>query len=70
MNGSTEYCREQASIASAEAEAAKLDNVRERCLRSVAAWTAMADRAERTQAQRAQREAESLERVAIARLGR
>lgn len=30
-----------------QAEAAALDNVRDRCLRSAAAWTEMAQRAER-----------------------
>ena len=32
-----------------EAEAATLDHVRERCRRSEAAWTALADRAERSE---------------------
>lgn len=35
------------------AEAATLDNVRERCLRSEEAWILMADRAERTEKMRA-----------------
>ena len=35
------------------AAAATLDNVRDRCLRSEAAWTAMAARAERTEKMRA-----------------
>lgn len=37
----------------AAAEAATLDNVRDRCLRSEAAWMQMAQRAERTEAMRA-----------------
>ena len=35
------------------ADAATLDNVRDRCLRSEAAWSAMAARAERTEKMRA-----------------
>ena len=35
------------------ADAATLDNVRERCLRSEEAWMLMADRAERTEKMRA-----------------
>jgi hypothetical protein len=44
--------------AKAAAEAAELDNVRERCLRSVEAWTSMAARAERGDRMRAKAEAE------------
>ena len=39
----------RAEQARAEAEAATLDHVRERCRRSEAAWTALADRAERSE---------------------
>jgi hypothetical protein len=39
-----------------EAEAARLDNVRERCLRSAAAWTEMAAGAQRADTIRARRE--------------
>ena len=35
--------------ARAEGDAATLDHVRERCRRSEAAWTALADRAERSE---------------------
>jgi hypothetical protein len=42
----------RAAEARAEAEAATLDNVRERCLRSEAAWNDMAARAERTEKMR------------------
>lgn len=42
----------RAAEARAEAEAATLDNVRDRCLRSEAAWNAMASRAERTEEMR------------------
>ena len=43
----------RAAEARAHADAATLDNVRERCLRSEAAWTEMAARAERTERMRA-----------------
>jgi hypothetical protein len=42
----------RAAQAREEAEAATLDNVRERCLRSEAAWAEMAARAERTERMR------------------
>jgi len=42
----------RAAQARAEAEAATLDHVRERCRRSEAAWTALADRAERSEQMR------------------
>ena len=48
----------RAAEARADADAALLDNVRERCLRSEAAWSEMAARAERTENMRAAREAE------------
>jgi len=48
---------EQAERWRAEAEAATLDNVRDRCLRAEAAWRAMADRQERVDTARAEREA-------------
>jgi hypothetical protein len=38
--------------ARAEAEAATLDHVRQRCLRSGAAWAQLADRAQRSQRRR------------------
>jgi hypothetical protein len=43
----------RAAEARADADAAKLDNVRERCMRSAEAWNAMAVRAERTEKMRA-----------------
>lgn len=43
----------RAAEARQAAEAATLDNVRERCLRSEEAWMLMADRAERTEKMRA-----------------
>jgi hypothetical protein len=48
-----ELCLDRAAVARAEAEAATLPNVRDRCLRAEAAWTEMADRAERTERMRA-----------------
>ena len=50
--------------AQAEAEAATLDHVRERCRRSEAAWTALADKARRSEQLRveeAERKAAALE---------
>ena len=43
----------RAAEARRDADAATLDNVRERCLRAEAAWAAMAARAERTEKMRA-----------------
>lgn len=57
MVAQTEIYRQNAERARAEAEAATLDNVRERALRAEAAWTAMADRYERVDTARAEREA-------------
>ena len=44
-----EFFLARAEQARAEADAATLDHVRERCLRSEAAWTALADRAQRSE---------------------
>ena len=44
-----EVFRARAAQARAEAEAAPLDQVRERCRRSEAAWTALADKAKRSE---------------------
>ena len=54
----------RAAQARAEGEEATLDHVRERCLRSEAAWTALADRAERSEqlkAAEAERKAQAAE---------
>ncbi|HWK36106.1 hypothetical protein [Sphingomonas sp.] len=51
------YYRGQAARAQAEADAATLDNVRDRALRSVAAFEAMAVNIERVARRRAEREA-------------
>jgi hypothetical protein len=48
-----ELCLDRAAVARAEAEAATLPNVRERCLRAEAAWAEMAERADRTEKMRA-----------------
>jgi hypothetical protein len=61
-NSNLDFYLARASQAGAEAEAATLEHVRERCLRSEAAWTAMAERAERSEqmkAAEAQRKAEA-----------
>jgi hypothetical protein len=59
-------CLDRAALARAEAEAASLPNVRERCLRAEAAWTEMADRADRTEQMRVKLLAEkSLERSSL-----
>lgn len=47
-----------------EADAAKLDNVRDRALRAEAAWAAMASRSLKTEASRDARAARPIEEVA------
>ena len=64
MSAHHEYCMEQALKARADAEAAPLANVRERCLRSEVAWLEMAARAERSERGRAKIAVEKAERVA------
>ena len=49
-----------------EADAATLDNVRDRALRAEAAWTAMAVRSRKTEASRDAREARTLSDAAPA----
>ena len=51
------FYRAQADQALADADAAQLDNVRDRCLRAAQAFTAMAERYERVATSRAAREA-------------
>ncbi len=63
MADSPEAYRARAAVERANAAAATLDNVRERCLRAEQAWTIMADRAERTTEQRLIREAATVRRV-------
>ncbi len=50
-----EFYRTQAAKAAADAAAATLDNVRDRCLRAADAWENMAERIERTETMRAGR---------------
>lgn len=52
-----DFYRERAAAARRDAEAATLQNVRERCLRAAVAWDEMADRAARTERMRAESEA-------------
>jgi hypothetical protein len=52
-----EFYRARAEQCRAEADAAVLDNVRERCLRAEDAWLRMADRVARTEAMRREKEA-------------
>ena len=52
-----------------EADAAILDNVRERSLRAEAAWAAMADRSRKTEQSRDAREARTLADAAPALFG-
>lgn len=58
MSSQLEFYRARAEGARADAEAASLENVRQRCLRAAAAWDDMADRAARTDRMRARQEAE------------
>jgi hypothetical protein len=56
MSNDSDLFRARAEQCRTEAAEATLDNVRERCLRSEAAWIAMAERGERADAMRASRE--------------
>lgn len=56
MAKQTEFYREYAAKAQADADAATLENVRERNQRAADAWLQMADRQERTERARAVRE--------------
>ncbi|MBW4331665.1 hypothetical protein KY084_12375 [Stakelama sp. CBK3Z-3] len=58
MTSESETFRARAEIDHEAAEAATLDSVRDRHLRSEAAWTAMAERSERVAEARARNEAE------------
>lgn len=58
MNDKETYLA-RAAEARAESELATLDNVKERCLRSEAAWKSMADRVDLTERLRAKRLAET-----------
>ena len=65
MTISFEFANERAEEAAQAAESAQLDNVRERALRSEAAWRDMAERARKTAVSRAKRE-EAAEEARIA----
>ena len=58
MSSQLEFYQARAAEARADAEAATLDNVRDRCLRAAAAWDARAARAHRGDAMRARQEAD------------
>jgi hypothetical protein len=53
---SAEFYRDRMTDALAQADAAGLDNVRDRCLRSAAVWEGLADRAMRIDTERAERD--------------
>ena len=57
MSTQQQFYLDRARDARRDADAATLDNVRERCLRSEAAWTEMAARAGRTETMRLKAEA-------------
>lgn len=56
MAETSEIYRNRAAIERANAAAAALDNVRDRCERAAHAWEVMADRLDRTTALRTERE--------------
>ena len=58
MSTQLDFYLARAADARREAEAATLANVRDRCLRSEAAWSGMAARAEKGEKMRAKAEAE------------
>ena len=55
----------RAAEARRDADAATLDNVRDRCLRSEAAWADMAARAARTETMRAKSDADKAAAAAV-----
>lgn len=61
-----EFYLARAAEAKRDAEQATLDNVKERCLRSEAAWSGMAARAERGDKMRAKLEAEKASMTLLA----
>ena len=52
-----QFYLDRVAQARADADAATLDNVRDRCLRSEAAWKQLADRAAKTEQMRSAQEA-------------
>lgn len=63
MSITSEYYTQQAIQNERDAEAAALDNVRERCLRSAKAWRQMAERLTRSETMRAAQAAEKAARL-------
>ena len=59
MADNPQFYRTRAAEQHAAADEATLDNVRDRCTRAARAWETMADRAERTETMRHEREARS-----------
>ena len=57
MSAQLEFYQQRALVARADAEAAVLDNVRDRFLNAAVAWEGMATRAARTERMRADLEA-------------
>ena len=57
MSTHHQFYVDRAADARRDAEAATLDNVRDRCLRAAAAWDDMASRVARTERMRAETEA-------------
>jgi hypothetical protein len=58
MSATSDFYFARAAACSAEADAAKLDNVRDRCLRAASAWLLMADKIVQTEEARATRDAD------------
>ena len=58
MSAQHDFYAARAAEARADADAATLDNVRDRCLRAASAWEAMATRAHRGDVLRAKQAAE------------
>ena len=59
-----DFFRARAAEAGADADSATLDHVRERCRRSEAAWTELADRAARSERLRIEEEARKAAQLA------
>jgi hypothetical protein len=62
----SEFCRSQAKSAQGSADAATLENVRERFLLAASTWDKLATQAERVDAERVAREARAEETVSTA----
>lgn len=58
MSATSDFYLARAAECNADAAAAKLSNVRDRCLRSAAAWQSMAERILYTEAARAERDSD------------